>query len=117
MKLNKTKIWLLIAVSGFLLMLPPVAVAVDEPFYLTVIARIMIFAIAALSLDLILGFGGMIFNRQLRINLRSCGTDMGTLLFRLIILLNWAWWVLRIGGLVSSTSPITGQKIFRHLSL
>ena len=60
MKLNRTKIWLLIAVSGFLLVLPPITLAVDEPFYLTVIARIMIFAIAALSLDLILGFGGMI---------------------------------------------------------
>ena len=31
-----------------------------DPFYLTLLGRIMIFAIAALSLDLILGFGGMI---------------------------------------------------------
>ena len=60
MKFDKTRAWLLIVVSGLLLVLPPVALALDEPFYLTVVGRIMIFAIAALSLDLILGFGGMI---------------------------------------------------------
>ena len=60
MNLDKTRAWLLIVVSGLLLVLPPVALALDEPFYLTVVGRIMIFAIAALSLDLILGFGGMI---------------------------------------------------------
>ena len=60
MDLDKTRAWLLIVVSGLLLVLPPVALVLDEPFYLTVVGRIMIFAIAALSLDLILGFGGMI---------------------------------------------------------
>ena len=60
MNFNKTRAWLLIVVSGLLLVLPPVALALDESFYLTVVGRIMIFAIAALSLDLILGFGGMI---------------------------------------------------------
>ena len=60
MNLDKTRAWLLIVVSGLLLVLPPVALALDESFYLTVVGRIMIFAIAALSLDLILGFGGMI---------------------------------------------------------
>ncbi len=32
----------------------------DQPFYVDMASRIMIFAIAALSLDLILGFGGMV---------------------------------------------------------
>jgi branched-chain amino acid transport system permease protein len=47
---------------GFLaLALVPVAAALlDEPFYLDLVRRIMIFAIAAVSLDLILGFGGMV---------------------------------------------------------
>jgi branched-chain amino acid transport system permease protein len=36
------------------------AQAIGEPFYVKLFARIMIFAIAALSLDLILGFGGMV---------------------------------------------------------
>jgi len=40
--------------------IPPVAFAIGEPFYVTLFSRIMIFAIAALSLDLILGYGGMV---------------------------------------------------------
>ena len=40
--------------------LPALFLALNEPFYLDVVARMMIFGIAALSLDLILGFGGMI---------------------------------------------------------
>lgn len=43
-----------------LVLLPQVAMALDEPFYVDLFARIMIFAIAAMSLDLILGFGGMV---------------------------------------------------------
>lgn len=43
-----------------LAVLPPVAVALDEPFYIDLFRRIMIFAIAALSLNLILGYGGMV---------------------------------------------------------
>jgi len=39
---------------------PPVAAALSQPFYLDLFTRIMIFAIAALSLDLILGYGGMV---------------------------------------------------------
>jgi branched-chain amino acid transport system permease protein len=39
---------------------PPVAAAVGEPFYIQVFARVMIFAIAALSLDFILGYGGLV---------------------------------------------------------
>ena len=39
---------------------PPVAVLLEQPFYLDLVRRVMIFAIAALSLNLILGYGGMI---------------------------------------------------------
>lgn len=42
-----------------LLLLPVIAHAVGESYYITVAARVMIFGIAALSLNLILGFGGM----------------------------------------------------------
>jgi branched-chain amino acid transport system permease protein len=41
-------------------LLPFLADAIGESFVLVVASRIMIFAIAALSLDLILGFGGMV---------------------------------------------------------
>jgi branched-chain amino acid transport system permease protein len=43
-----------------LLLVPVVAALADQPFYLDLFRRIMIFAIAAVSLDLILGFGGMV---------------------------------------------------------
>ena len=39
---------------------PPVAAAFNQPFYLDLFRRVMIFAIAAVSLNLILGYGGMI---------------------------------------------------------
>lgn len=39
---------------------PYLAPALDEPFYVIVFARIMIWAIAAVSLNLIMGYGGMI---------------------------------------------------------
>jgi branched-chain amino acid transport system permease protein len=42
------------------LALPSVAVWAGEPFYVRLGARILVFALAAVSLDLILGFGGMV---------------------------------------------------------
>jgi branched-chain amino acid transport system permease protein len=44
---------------GFALV-PPVAASLGETFYVKLFTRIMIFAIAAVSLDLILGYGGMV---------------------------------------------------------
>ena len=43
-----------------LALVPPIAAAVDAPFYVQLFARVMIFAIAALSLDFILGYGGLV---------------------------------------------------------
>ena len=45
---------------ALLLVLPLGAALADQPFYLTLVTRMLIFAIAALSLDLILGYGAMI---------------------------------------------------------
>ncbi len=51
----------IVAVGGVLLALvPPIAALTDQPFYLDLFRRMMIFAIAAVSLDLILGYGGMV---------------------------------------------------------
>jgi branched-chain amino acid transport system permease protein len=49
-------------VAGLLALgfVPVAAALANEPFYLDLFRRIMIFAIAAVSLDLILGFGGMV---------------------------------------------------------
>ncbi len=41
-------------------LLPPVMAALKEPFYLDLVRRVMIFAIAAVSLNLILGYGGLV---------------------------------------------------------
>lgn len=53
---------LLVIVVGALALiaLPPFAHAVDQPFLINLFTRIVIYAIAAVSLDLILGFGGMV---------------------------------------------------------
>ena len=50
----------LLALLLLLAAVPPLATAFDQPFYLDLVRRIMIFAIAALSLNLILGYGGMV---------------------------------------------------------
>lgn len=43
-----------------LAVLPPVALFLDHPFYIDMFSRVLIYAIAAVSLNLILGYGGMI---------------------------------------------------------
>ena len=49
-----------IAAIALLVALPPVAGLLHETFYIDLARRIMIFAIAAISLDLILGYGGLV---------------------------------------------------------
>ncbi len=48
------------SVIAALALVPAVAAAADAPFYVGLFARVMVFAIAALSLDLILGYGGLV---------------------------------------------------------
>jgi branched-chain amino acid transport system permease protein len=43
-----------------LLIIPPLVMAIGQPFYLDLVRRIMILAIAAISLNLILGYGGLV---------------------------------------------------------
>ncbi len=47
-------------IAAALAVLPPLAAALDESFVIGLFTRIFIFALAAVSLDLILGFGGMV---------------------------------------------------------
>jgi branched-chain amino acid transport system permease protein len=47
-------------VLGGLALVPAVATAADAPFYVGLVTRIMVFSIAAVSLDLILGYGGLV---------------------------------------------------------
>ena len=50
----------LVGAVTLLVAVPPAARLLDTPFYLTLFGRIMIWALAASSLNLILGFGGMV---------------------------------------------------------
>jgi branched-chain amino acid transport system permease protein len=59
MRLNGRSVAAFAALAG-LALVPAVAAVADAPFYTGLFARIMIFAIAAVSLDLILGYGGLI---------------------------------------------------------
>jgi branched-chain amino acid transport system permease protein len=52
--------WILVALLLVLAAVPPAAALLAEPFYLDLLRRVMIFAIAAISLNLILGYGGMV---------------------------------------------------------
>ena len=52
--------WILVVLLLMLAAVPPVAALLKEPFYLDLLRRVMIFAIAAISLNLILGYGGMV---------------------------------------------------------
>jgi branched-chain amino acid transport system permease protein len=45
---------------ALLVALPPIMTAIGETFYIDLVRRIMILAIAAVSLNLILGYGGMV---------------------------------------------------------
>ena len=50
----------LVALLVFFVAVPVVAEMIDQPFYIGQFRRILIFAIVAVSLDLILGYGGMV---------------------------------------------------------
>lgn len=56
----RLRVGVLVGGLALLALVPLAARALDAPFYLTLFARIMIWAIAALSLNLILGYGGMV---------------------------------------------------------
>jgi len=56
----RARLVLLIAGFAFLALAPPLANLLEQPFYIDLLRRVMIFAIAALSLNLILGYGGMV---------------------------------------------------------
>ncbi|CAM3365039.1 branched-chain amino acid ABC transporter permease [Paracoccus nototheniae] len=49
-----------LAIFAVMAVVPPLATAIGEPFLIVIATRMMIFAIAALSLDLILGYGAMV---------------------------------------------------------
>lgn len=55
---RRTLFWILLV--AMLVALPPLAAALGKGFYIDLVRRMMIFAIAAISLNLILGYGGLV---------------------------------------------------------
>ena len=47
-------------VIALLALVPPIAAAIGEPYYVTLFTRILILALAAVGLNLILGYGGLV---------------------------------------------------------
>ena len=58
--LPRVSTWVPLAVFALLALLPFVASALDQGFYIAFFARILIYAIAASALNLVLGYGGMV---------------------------------------------------------
>lgn len=54
------RVWMLLGMLLVFAALPLIAQAIDQPWYIGLFRRVLIFAIAAISLDLILGYGGMV---------------------------------------------------------
>jgi branched-chain amino acid transport system permease protein len=48
------------AFLGLLALVPLIAALTDQPYYVTVFSRVMVFGLAAVGLNLILGFGGLV---------------------------------------------------------
>ena len=60
LKLKRLVRWNVPLVFVLLATLPFVAQALNEPFYITFFARVLIFALAACALNLVLGFAGLV---------------------------------------------------------
>src|ERR1700733_9226719 len=95
--------------------IPLFAAATDQPFYLDLFTRVMVFAIAALSLDFILGYGGMVsFGHAAYLGiggysggiLAFYGIDNGVLQFATAIVAS-ALAALFIGGVSLRTSGVS----------
>jgi branched-chain amino acid transport system permease protein len=56
----RARVVLMVVGLAALALAPPIANALNQPFYVDLLRRVMIFSIAALSLNLILGYGGMV---------------------------------------------------------
>src|ERR1700727_1835812 len=59
MRLDAYRISVIVAFA-VLAAVPGYAAAMDQPFYVDLFTPVMVFAIAALSLDLIIGYGGLV---------------------------------------------------------
>src|SRR5579871_5659473 len=54
------RVWVASVLCASLGLVPVLATLADAPFYVTLVSRIMIFALAALGLNLVLGYGALV---------------------------------------------------------
>lgn len=132
MKLDRRALFVL-ALFALLAVLPLVAAGFDEYFYVGQLRRILIFAIAAISLDLILGYGGMVSLGHAAflgigayvVGILNYHADEGTALFGLVpgsrnILVTWPAAVLisaAVAAMVGLISLRTGGLYFIMITL
>lgn len=93
-----------------LALVPVYASLAHQPFYLTLFGRILIFAIAAVSLDLILGFGGLVsFGHALYLGL---GAYTVGILSQYGIVNGWIHLLVTI-GVATVVAVVTGAIVLR----
>lgn len=98
-----------IAAVAALALLPPVAAALNQPFYLDLVRRVMIFAIAAASLNLILGYGGLVsFGHAAYLGVG--GYAVGILAFYGVTS-GWVQWPVAIGASALAAAAIGAVSI------
>src|SRR5512138_142407 len=92
-----------------LVALPPAAVALGQPFYIDLVRRILILAIAATSLNLILGYGGMVsFGHAAYLAL---GAYVVGILAFYGVTSGWAQWPIAIGACALLAAAIGAVSI------
>jgi branched-chain amino acid transport system permease protein len=92
----KTRVVLWGVAVAFLIALPPLMTALGETFYIDLVRRIMILAIAAVSLNLILGYGGLVsFGHAAYLGIGAYA--VGILAFYGVTS-GWVQWAVAIGG-------------------
>jgi branched-chain amino acid transport system permease protein len=100
-------LWILCVIV--LIALPPVVQAIGQPFYIDLVRRIMILAIAAVSLNLILGYGGMVsFGHAAYLGIGAYA--VGILGFYGITS-GWLHWALAIGASALAAAAIGAVSI------
>jgi branched-chain amino acid transport system permease protein len=105
----KTRLILWAVAVAVLIALPPVMTAIGETFYIDLVRRIMILAIAAVSLNLILGYGGMVsFGHAAYLGIGAYA--VGILGFYGITS-GWLQWALAIGGSAAVAAAIGAISI------
>jgi branched-chain amino acid transport system permease protein len=57
---SSPRAWITVGLLAVLVLLPAVALAMNQPFYLTLVSRIMIYAIACVGLNLLIGYTGLV---------------------------------------------------------